>query len=465
MAQQYPQYPPRPFSPLQRTDSPHTGPYPPAPKRQRLSPNPQSPYASPSMSNISLPNQVFSAPYYGGQANGGQSHNNYNMVNPYNANNAYTPINTPHPPTPTGPPAAGATGAMGPPSRPIDKPTDINELDDVLMGSGVNLRDEDEALTNQVQRQSQEAPKPYPFPRNNYYAQHHPGDRNSFYGGGTFNQPTAPYQSAEEIAESDHKRLTRRRYEIQQYELASPFLMAASLKRRMDTEVNRMQVKFDDSGLFVPQQDLPPHKLAVQGPDGNDVIRVVQNEDILRCHSTLAEILSLISLAAEERLRAIVEDAATLAKGRKIGSHGIVPHDIADLAVGNGVSETAAALPTPDNSAISPTSNPLKRMKQYPRAAYSYLHLDRVICRSQQASHTRVTRPNPKTFACRPESRCASPAQNCESGASPGRRKTCEATTSGIGSWSRKPIKFDSSWRLGTWHTGVSWRASSERGA
>lgn len=37
---------------------------------------------------------------------------------------------------------------MGPPSRPNDKPTDMNELSDVLLGSGVDLREEEAALMN-----------------------------------------------------------------------------------------------------------------------------------------------------------------------------------------------------------------------------------------------------------------------------------------------------------------------------
>lgn len=39
-------------------------------------------------------------------------------------------------------------GSMGPPSRPNDKPTDMNELTDVLLGSGVDLREEEAALMN-----------------------------------------------------------------------------------------------------------------------------------------------------------------------------------------------------------------------------------------------------------------------------------------------------------------------------
>ena len=41
---------------------------------------------------------------------------------------------------------ASQAGSMGPPSRPNDKPTDMTELADVLLGSGVDLREEEAAL-------------------------------------------------------------------------------------------------------------------------------------------------------------------------------------------------------------------------------------------------------------------------------------------------------------------------------
>lgn len=242
-----------------------------------------------SPSNIALPNQVFSSPYYG---------------------QAYA-----HPPVAT---------SMGPPSRPVDKPTDINDLGDVLVGSGIDLREEEAAMYRSMPEQPA---RPYPFPRDHYYSPHVPGDRSSFYGAGTFNQ--APYQSSESIIEAEKKRAVRRREEIRQYHLNQPFLLTGNLRRRFDREKNKNHVRFDDSGLWTPRAPMAPREYHIVGPDGNHVLRLLHQQDILQKDTTLAEILALISLATEERLRVLIEDAALLARERKSGSLGMVPPDLA----------------------------------------------------------------------------------------------------------------------------------------
>ena len=418
MAQPHQQYPPRNYSPLPRTDSPHhspPGPYPP-PKRQRLSPNSQSPYSSPSMANIALPNQVFSSPYFGNQGTGAPHNNNYTSnhhygspaINPYNTsptygspagspyphNNAYSNMNnaynTMNAPPQSGPQPAGQsrpTGTMGPPSRPDDKPTDINELEDVLMGSGVDLKEEEAALLNSYRQAGQQRQETghisnaagfgqsYSVPRENFYSQNVPGGRNTFYGAGSFNQRPSPYQSTEAMLASDRKQAERRKAAIQSYHLNDSFLFTGSLYRRIVKQAQGMQAKLPPHDSVLQRQsrpDMPPTELTVSGPDKNEVLKVVKGQELLCMNSPYVELLSLLSLAAEERIRGLVEDAATLAKGRRIGSHGVVPADLASLAVGNGTSETVAGLPTPSNSAVSPKSNPLKRML---RLSYCYIRL------------------------------------------------------------------------------------------
>ena len=262
-----------------------------------------------------------------------------------------------------------STGTMGPPSRPTDKPTDINDLGDVLSGSGIDLREEEAAMYRSYganQNQAQEAPQtmslPHPFPRDNYYSPNVPGDRQSFYGAGNLNQPPGPYKSAEAIAKAEKKKAVRRREEMKQYHLNQPFLLTRNLRRRFDAEKNKNHVKFDDSGLWIPPTNAPPQEYRVVGSDGVEVVRVLQNEEILSKDSTLSEILSLISLATEERLRVLIEDAAILARTRRTNSLGIVPSDLVENAEGKDNSETNEnGLPTPSNSATLPKANPLKR--------------------------------------------------------------------------------------------------------
>lgn len=179
--QQYPSYPPRAYSPQQRTASPLTGSYPPPlhppssnPSNSTVPPsrppseynkgaiqpvypaNGTPQYGSPGPANITLPNQVFSSPYYGAQPNGGQPTHNYGSSTSYPPHSPHTPYTSQYsstayqapPPIPSTPQHDMSIrgGAMGPPSRPSDKPTDINDLGDVLAGSGVDLREEEAAM-------------------------------------------------------------------------------------------------------------------------------------------------------------------------------------------------------------------------------------------------------------------------------------------------------------------------------
>ena len=264
---------------------------------------------------------------------------------------------------------------MGPPSRPTaDKPTDINELGDVLAGSGVDLREEEAALLayGRPGQQRQDTGygggsfnsfgSSYKTPADNFYSSNVPGDRNSFYGAGTFNQAAEPYRSSEQIAAEEEKKAIRRKAEIKSYHLNDPFIEGGSLSRRVYRQAQNMQVHVAQQGLLanVSRQNVA-QRLLVHGPDKNETLKVVKGESLLNAEGPYVEILTLLSLAVEERMRGLVEDAATLAKGRRVGSHGIVPVELTDLATGEGATETANGLPTPGNSAVSPKSNPLKR--------------------------------------------------------------------------------------------------------
>lgn len=357
MAQPQQQYPSRAYSPLQSGAPSHPSFLAPN-KRQRLSPGAPSPYNSPSMSNIALPNQVFSSPYYGAQPNGSTTNNSYNTMNP-----------TPQ------------AGAMGPPSRPVDKPTDMNELTDVLLGSGVDLKEEEAALLGRYNSMHQHGDTAFTSGMTtafnsfgpsvshisnsagaNMLSSNIPGDRSSFYGAGTFNQPSTPFQTIEERAEIDRKAAYRRKCERWQHHLNDPFLLTGWLQRRISSQAQTVGVSIPHAGLVSTTNVIGKMtELAVAGPDNNEVLTTLKGQDLLPHNSPLVEILALLSLAAEERLSNLIEDAATFAQGRRIGSHGVVPKDLADLAVGAGEYESLAALPTPSNSAVSPKSNPLKR--------------------------------------------------------------------------------------------------------
>ena len=300
----------------------------------------------------------------------------YNPSPTYNSLNTSVPSSAQSPPITT---TSAAPNVMGPPGRPDNRPTDLNELGDVLFGAGVDLREEEAALLKSKDNTSSNlsfedqlreasgtnANAKYPFSRDNFYSQNRPGDRGSFFGAGTLNQPAQQEQSAEELEETKRQQAIRVNAEIKQYHLNKPFLQGWSLQRRVHKETNKLHVQLPlkDSELLKPTQPrVAPQQITVQGPDGNDVVKIVKGEPLLLLKNSFADILSLMSLATEERLRNLVEDAATLARGRRVGSHGLVPQDLVDLAARNVEGEAAATLPTPSNSAVSPLENPLKRM-------------------------------------------------------------------------------------------------------
>src|ERR1700733_8875501 len=86
----------------------------PANKRPRLSPSAPSPYGSPSFSVMS----------------------DMRADGPANAASVNGMMPAPAPP-----------GSMGPPSRPVEKATDIRSLEDTLSGTGVNIDEEERNLT------------------------------------------------------------------------------------------------------------------------------------------------------------------------------------------------------------------------------------------------------------------------------------------------------------------------------
>ena len=268
---------------------------------------------------------------------------------------------------------------------------DVNDLSDVLSGSGVDLKEEEAALFNRFNSASSQhdgshfmsepgasfgaigATGYQPGNFNSYnqintLSQNVPGDKSSFYGAGTFNQPAIPVKSMEQKVEEQRKRAIRRKAEREQYHLNDPFLYGALVRQRLVKQTHAAHVNFPTDGLLT-SQGARPQQVAVTGPDNNEAIIMLNGQDLLYTASPMVELLTLVSLAAQERLRMVVEDTAALAKGRRVGSHGIVPPELADLAVGNGVPEPAS-LPTPGNSAVSPRTNPLKRMMCLPVAIY-----------------------------------------------------------------------------------------------
>ncbi|EKG12613.1 Transcription initiation factor TFIID component TAF4 [Macrophomina phaseolina MS6] len=377
MAQQYPpmhpphQPPQRPYSPYPPTASspvqmsPGGMPVPPANKRQRMSPNPGSPYTP-----------YHNSPYSSVPNTPAQSH-------------APLPFNQPQPPEQSFDASRGAPGSMGPPQRPADKQdkpekekaTDINDLSDVIGASGIDLREEENYLAQTYQNQHQNnsfntsfSQSPATLSPNNSFnalSQGSFGNYPAFQGAGPVSQPPVSQKTVEEELFEKHKAAARALAEKSQQELNDPFCRGNTIRHKIGRHTYEQGVKFNVDGLYDRiNKDQPQGVNGTQaaGPDGTGVVKA-QAAALLDSNAPLAEILTLLSLATKERLRGILEDSYALSRARQLSSHGVVPPDFADIATGNGAPKSTTAVPTSvtktawdqPESAVSPTTVPSKR--------------------------------------------------------------------------------------------------------
>ncbi|GKZ35580.1 hypothetical protein AbraIFM66950_006279 [Aspergillus brasiliensis] len=342
-------------SPSPGAPSPVNGGVPPPFKRQRLSPLPQSqsPYASPSFGTLQLP-----------------QHQPAPMAAPTMNMNGVSQTPAPPPPPP---------GAMGPPSRPADKATDAAELTDVLASSGIDVREEEAFLTSSYSgsaAQGQQQPRPQqpqipqqqqpqqpvpPAVNTSFTSQasttgsvpttpsfeqpspYKPVTQDSFYTEPS-TQPPAPFKDPNEPTREDTEAARRAQYTLQ-----DSFLWTKVLEQRLQKRGFELGVRIPAEGLYhpVPGRQQP---IEVTGPDGSSIIR--SGQTILnQTGAPLLDILSLMSIACEERLRTVVDYSSTLARSRRAHSHGVVPTDWKDVAT------SANAV----NGNVENPSTPLKR--------------------------------------------------------------------------------------------------------
>ncbi|KAL2813730.1 hypothetical protein BJX63DRAFT_213732 [Aspergillus granulosus] len=361
MAQTQPQQFSQSFSPPGSSPSPAPSPIngsvPPPNKRQRLSPLPQSsqsPYASPSFGTLQLP-QSQPLPANGPNTNG------------------ITPAPGPPPP-----------GAMGPPSRPVEKATDAAELTDVLASSGIDVREEEAFLTSSYSAPGVQAQQPsrpqQPLsqqpqqqqlpPLNTSFtsqastpgtvsatqsfsepSQYKPsGTQESFYTEPSTQQPPAPFRDPNEPTREDTEAARRAQYHLQE-----PFLLTKVLEQRLQKRGFDLGVRIPTEGLFHPVPGRP-QPIEVTGPDGSSVVRTGQT--ILNQEGApLVDILNLLSISCEERLRTVIDYSSTLAQSRRAHSHGSVPIDWKDLAAsGDGVNGPQTPSPKRPHSDVQPTT-------------------------------------------------------------------------------------------------------------
>ncbi|KAK1983562.1 hypothetical protein LZ30DRAFT_714072 [Colletotrichum cereale] len=386
MAQPQPQMPQRAFSPPQPSPSPaatQAGFALPPNKRPRLSPGatpqPESPYSTspyaaspgapvtPSTATTSAGSPIYpsAAQQPPQQQQQPQQPATPGYATPY-ANGTTTPalalpdtrptpppqVSTPQPPAPpTLPQYTTATlalstntpgtpvmqqpstpGAMGPPSRPPDRPQKEYEYDvtDSLAGTGIDLRAEEQFLSELYVPESRTGYPPYP-----------PGNKGSFYGAGPANQPAqqagtdAQNQLVAQAAEKAWQESAKRLAQTRTMELNNAFLQVPVVFRKAEKFAKdqglslNLEVKNSNQpmGRMRLPEEFPAPSVTVTTKNGPDSTVVTTSGTWIPQEAFLVDQLALLSLATKQRLRTLMEDSNRIAQIRQTTSHGEIPEE------------------------------------------------------------------------------------------------------------------------------------------
>ncbi|KAF2793705.1 hypothetical protein K505DRAFT_305322 [Melanomma pulvis-pyrius CBS 109.77] len=350
-----------------------------AAKRQRLSPNPPSPYQSPFSAG---PNPYATSPYA-----------NSPPGNPYLAlphspaaqqpqHAFHQPQQYQHPNDVNSRPPP-PQGSMPPPKVPYSKTQDsselekanprdmdVNNISDVLTGSGIDLRAEEDNLLHTFGSRpaygnsfnsQQSASTASPHGSFNQWGQATQG-HGAYQGTGVLSQVLSQEQHQAELLRK-HAEAARALAESTQPPLTDPFLFANVLRHRVAKRAYEHGVKVNLEGLFDKIPDNPQNiaRTSLTGSNG-EVIAQLTADSLLNQNASFVDVISLISLATQERVRAVLEDSLALKEIRQKTSHGTVPHDMVDLAASDSNTKSVNVGPlniskssweVPD-SAISP---------------------------------------------------------------------------------------------------------------
>ncbi|QDS77559.1 hypothetical protein FKW77_001256 [Venturia effusa] len=323
-------------------------------KRQRLSPGP-SPLSAPTNYGQASPTYTGSAPFANAPYASSPSAPGQYMTQPPYDNHLYSfnqpsPVQPPHQQQHMDGLSRNVTGAMGPPEKPkAEKATDINDLNDMVTASGIDLREEENYLaatyrnrhaeTSFVSQSNSTLSANTSF---NQWSQESYGNHPGFQSHGPLSQPAVSQKSLEEIQREKHRLEVHNYNARKQKHLNDPFLQTGCVRERLERKTLEYQVRLDSKGFYEQAPPKPPpqnpqnlHASTMTGVNGTGII-VAKASGMLEQGAPLVDLLSLLSLAANERLRGLLEDAHAISRARQFGSQGVVPPEWADIAEGRG---------------------------------------------------------------------------------------------------------------------------------
>ena len=267
---------------------------------------------------------------------------------------------------------------MGPPSKPVAKEDGIDPMD-VLGGTGIDLREEEQftfQMYNKSFNSQLSGSQSGTISSGHSFTQFPPGDEQSFYGAGPANAAAeVPNTKSQEeylkkVADKVWTDAAHNLAVSRQRELSDPFLIIKWVAEKMTkiTQEHGLSLNRDKTGQMGTMKlagDFPNPTVNIQTAVGPNGAIVATSGNFLPYDSLLVDQVALISISTKHRLERLVEDAARLAKSRQTGSHGNIPAEWADVAAPvkttGGISGDAVSR-SRFESAVTPQSNPLKRM-------------------------------------------------------------------------------------------------------
>lgn len=253
-------------------------------------------------------------------------------------------------------PAPPPPGSMGPPSRPVDKATDIGTLEDPLAGTGVNLDEEERNLTNPTYFSSQQGLGASFGSQGTSF-----GPRS---GGTSFDRPgSSGYQNDHEESPEDLQRRRQAEADFRagrwaQHALWDAFLQGDALEKKLNKCSYENGIKSPKDGLFYATKgQIRPQTTRVIGHDGASQI-IDRGQTILSTESgdVLGDIMKLLSLATKDRVTGLLDHAGRLACERRDHSAGRIPTEWKTVAI---TAPASPALSQAAAGAVAPTA--LKR--------------------------------------------------------------------------------------------------------
>jgi hypothetical protein len=260
--------------------------------------------------------------------------------------------------------------------KPNGRDSDVNNLSDVLSGTIVDLRAEEDLLLHSYGNRNygtsfnSQASGSTATPNASFNNWSQQGSHGAFQGSGPMTTSLTQEQHEAEFLRK-HETAARILNESAQQALTDPFLSANVLRHRIAKRAYETGIQVNVEGLFdkIPEKTPRDTTRTTQISINGEQIVGLEAASLLNQSASLVEILTLITLAAEDRVRTLIEDAFALSQGRQHTSHGVIPPQLVDLAEVDKNAETKMVAPvnilkTPweaPDSAVSPGMTASKR--------------------------------------------------------------------------------------------------------